>query len=125
MRSMSESPTILVEVTFLLPEEGGRSRPPSLLSGYGPHLVVQIPDVRQAAVVGNVLTEAYLGVYFMPQPGETIAGQPLWCILALVYHPGVDYSTLQNGATFTIREGPHVVGFGTVLEGLDNVGTFR
>jgi hypothetical protein len=34
--------------------------------------------------------------------------------LALMYWPNVSYDSLVAGATFTVREGPHIIGFGTV-----------
>ena len=116
---MNQTPTIVAEVTFLSPEEGGRTQATDLSSGsYRPHLVVQHPDVRPArpaAVAGGQLTGDYLGVCFLQGPAEYATGRPLRCLLALMYHPQVDYTALQTGATFTLREGPHVVGFGTVL----------
>jgi hypothetical protein len=37
--------------------------------------------------------------------------------LQFLYHPDVDYTALAPGATFTIREGHKVVGFGSVVDG--------
>jgi len=37
----------------------------------------------------------------------------------LVYFPEVSYSHVEEGATFTIREGSRVVGHGVVLERAD------
>jgi hypothetical protein len=34
----------------------------------------------------------------------------------LMYHPQVDYRELIPGATFTVREGPKIVGHGRVLK---------
>jgi hypothetical protein len=31
-----------------------------------------------------------------------------------MYWPNVSYDSLVPGATFTVREGPHIVGFGIV-----------
>ena len=36
--------------------------------------------------------------------------------LFLMYHPGVNYDTLQPGVTFRIMEGPLLVGVGEVIE---------
>jgi hypothetical protein len=36
-----------------------------------------------------------------------------------MYHPRVDYDAVCVGATFTLREGGKVVGFGTVMERRD------
>ncbi len=35
--------------------------------------------------------------------------------LRLMYYPRVDYSTLQTGVTFTVREGGRIVGHGVVV----------
>ncbi len=111
------TPTISADITFLTPEEGGRTwgSAPWSPGQYRPHLVVQNPDIRQAAHNGNESTEDYLGVVFTTWPAEHVAGKSLRYTLALLYHPEVDYDSLQKGATFTIREGAKIVGFGTVL----------
>lgn len=36
--------------------------------------------------------------------------------MGLVYYPVVDYSALVQGAVFTIREGPRIVGHGRVVK---------
>lgn len=107
----------IVEVSVsLLPELPG----PRVLKGrqYRPHIVMG-PAHQKAAVVagGSALAEKYLGVCFWSgvdriEPGETVTAR-----LALMYH--VDspdlYEDVIPGAEFTVREGPKVVGFGTVL----------
>ena len=80
-----------------------------------PHIVVQDRSVRQAATVGNVLTEAYKGVAFTDPPADLTAGAPGISGLVLMYYPEVDYADVQPGATFTVREGGKVVGHGVVL----------
>jgi hypothetical protein len=115
---MTDLPTLLVEVTFLRFEEGGRQHspgPPWVSPRYMPHLVVQSPDIRQAVLQGNTLTDDYyLGVYFWDGPDEYEAGEAGLYLLRGMY-PRVNYDALQVGATFTIREGASIVGFGTVL----------
>lgn len=102
-------------MTFLPLDEGGRQHLPGppFTSQYRPHLVVQSPDIRQAD--GN---EDYLGVCFLDGPSEYSAGQADLFILGLMY-PEVDYSALCEGATFTVREGLVIVGFGKVMSRLD------
>jgi hypothetical protein len=39
-------------------------------------------------------------------------GETVGVTLDLMYHPRVDYGAVQPNATFTIREGGKVVGFG-------------
>ena len=85
------------------------------VGSYRPHLVVQDTTVRQAVSPADNEIEPYLGVVFIEGPAPVV-GDPILATLALMYYPGVDYSALQVGATFTIREGPQIVGFGTVWE---------
>jgi hypothetical protein len=84
---MATEPTIEAEVTFLSPDAGG------------------------------FCEEPYLGVVFISGPAQSTAGQPSRVTLLLGYYPDVDYSALRDGATFTVREGGRVVGFGKVLQG--------
>lgn len=113
---MTTQPTIEVEVTFLSTEAGGRAHPPDLLATcYKPHLVVQSPDVREAVYEGVFRVEPYLGVVFISGPAQPTAGQSSRVTLLLGYYPNVDYGALRDGATFTVREGGKVVGFGKVL----------
>jgi hypothetical protein len=97
---------IIVELTFLSKEDGGREHPPMPPWGrdgqwYMPHVVV------------DGQTE-YLGVRFLVCP-EVIAGQPGRFILALMYIE-VDYSSLVPGAQITLREGGRIIGKGTVIQ---------
>lgn len=112
---MAQAPVIRAAVTFLSREEGGRAVVPDLSSRqYVPHLVVQPAHVRVAKVIqGNVCVEDYLGVRFI-SGGQPLPGQSTECELELMYHPQVNYEGLREGATFTIREGAKVVGFGRV-----------
>lgn len=80
------------------------------LSGYRPHFVVGDPARREA----DPENEDYLGVAFNEGPEEGGAGQELIATVVLLYFPLKDYSALAPGTTFTIREGPQVVGFGCV-----------
>lgn len=100
-------PAIVAEVTFLRPEEGGRQAPPSV--GYRPHVVVE---------TGGVAESDYLGVWFARVPGDPVLGEQGEYELVLVY-PEADYTALQAGAEFTVREGPHIVGYGRAIR-LDN-----
>lgn len=118
--SMQDVPHIMCSVTFLRQEEGGRSTLPDLDSRkYMPHLVVQSPDVRWAPA-GKMPPDDYLGVRFIAG-GPLRPGEACQTLMELMYHPGVDYSAIAVGATFTIREGPRIVGFGQVLERSDPV----
>ena len=111
-----EQPRIKAQITFLPASEGGRSDPPTDFSGgqYRPHLVIGDPNQRKALFVNSVAQEKYLGVAFVGGSGSAFAGHPFIAELALLYWPNVSYDSLVSGATFTIREGPHIVGFGTV-----------
>ena len=111
---MHDWPKIDVVVTFLTESEGGRKNPAFASSKYRPHVVVE--SVNERAPGSGV----YLGVCFEgdEQPMEPGVSHPVR--LALPYHPTVDYGQLESGATFTIREGARVVGFGRVTGGVED-----
>jgi len=114
---MNQLARIEAEVTFLPVSEGGRANPLLLVSSggsYRPHIVVGDPRQRRAITVGNEIQETYFGVAFLSGPDRVEAGEPFLAELALIYYPHPAYDSLTPGATFTIREGPKVVGFGEV-----------
>jgi len=90
--------TIQAVVTFLRPEEGGRRRPVVDSTSYRPHLVVE---------------GQYLGVQFTGDGTILTAGEDHRVTLRLMYE--VDYSALQPGTEFSVREGRRTVGTGRVL----------
>ena len=108
---------IEVEITFLPPSEGGRTTPPVLVSGagtYRPHIVIGDPNQRRAITVGNEIRETYLGVAFDSGPDNVRFGEPLEAEALLMYYPNPEYDSVVPGATFTIREGARVIGYGHV-----------
>jgi len=114
---MKQLARIEAEVTFIPASEGGRVSPPPLISpggSYRPHVVVGDAKRRRAVTAGNEIQETYLGVAFLEGPGKVVAGEPFLAELALIYYPHPAYESLAPGATFTIREGAKVVGFGEV-----------
>jgi hypothetical protein len=82
-----------------------------------PHVVLGDPAQREARISGNTITEHYLGVLVADAPDEIPAGGSAEVTLRLMYWPGERYEQLVPGATFTLREGPKIVGFGRVLSG--------
>lgn len=116
-----EIPSISASITFLTPQEGGRSQNAYDSSHYRPHIVIGDPNQRVAVVDGTgVATEKYLGVQFTGDNRVLPAGSDHQVTLRLIYFPEVDYSAVISGATFTIREGGAIVGFGRVIRGLPN-----
>ena len=111
-------PTIIADVVLLSPAEGGRSAPLHLdqLAHYRPHIVIGEPGQRQARVSNGALTEEYLGVQFCRQDLTIAPGQAGRVRLQLVYYPSLQYRHALPGATFTVREGARVVGYGTIVE---------
>ena len=111
------TPRIKAKITFYPESESGRSTLPQDLSSgkYRPHLVVGDPNQLRALVMDGGKTETYLGVAFVGGPVEIIAGESFHAELALAYWPNIAYDALIPGATFTVREGPHVVGYGAVV----------
>lgn len=113
---MTETPILEVEATFLTREQGGRNSLPSFKGGwYKPHLVVQPSEVRTVATDGNTIIDDYLGVAFVSGPETLVAGKLARFNIKLWYYPEVNYDSLEEGATFTIREGSTIVGYGRVI----------
>lgn len=76
-----------------------RKTPP--VTGYHPHVVAEG-------------TQEYLGIRFViPEPVPL--GCEFTCEVTLMY-AHVDYSALRPGVKFLIKEGPHTVGEGAVLD---------
>ena len=109
---------IQAKVTFLTEHEGGRKRPAWNFDKYRPHVVVGDPEQRRTPLAedGRTATETYLGVCFDGDGEEMLPGKQYVVSLVLPYYGTVEYSDLVSGATFTIREGHRIVGFGEVLE---------
>jgi len=110
-----------VNVRFFSARNGGRRMlPAQLLSSrnYMPHLVVGNPNQKTVLVnEKNEIMEDYLGVVFVAQDAPLIEEKDIVAEIETLY-PGVDYSKLVRGATFTIREGGSVVDNGEVLQTL-------
>jgi hypothetical protein len=79
-----------------------------------PHLVVGDPNQRRAITIGNEVQETYLGVSFVSGPEKVEPGEAFLAELLLMYWPHPVYESLVSSATFTIREGAQVVGYGRV-----------
>ncbi len=113
---MNQETRIEAEITFLPESEGGRTMPPGILSSgvYRPHLVAGDPNQRRAVVEGNEIRELYLGVAFLSGPENIELGKSFSAELALIYYPNPIYDALIPDATFTIREGARIIGYGRV-----------
>jgi hypothetical protein len=106
-------PVVQAQVT-LLPELSHARR--GLTTGqYRPHIVIGLLSQREAIHSGNALTERYLGVMFVGGPDALNPGESAAVSFVLMYFPEEPYDEVKPGATFTLREGPLIVGFGTVL----------
>ncbi len=64
---------------------------------------------------GTTVAERYLGVLVADAPDEIAPGGSAEVTLRLMYWPEESYEDLIPGATFTLREGPKIVGFGKVM----------
>lgn len=106
--------TVRACLTLLPDLKRGRN---TLVRGYRPHIVIGPPDQRAAKVEGRTIIEKYQGVVFLDENLTIEPGQTLEVTLALMYYqePDVLYEDVQPGATFTLREGASIVGFGTIL----------
>ncbi len=61
------------------------------------------------------MTENYLSVMFVGGKDAIKPGESAEMSLALMYFPEEPHNEVGSGATFTIREGPGIVGFGVIL----------
>jgi hypothetical protein len=124
------------EVTFLSKsEEGWGKTVKPILNGnwYRPLLVIGDPNQRKAILTTRTyevenpdgskrrgtsdrwLAEEYASVSFDTGPNDFEFDVPIRVKLSLMPWPGPQYEKVQPGKTFTVREGPTVVGFGKVI----------
>lgn len=104
----------VVEASVTLLPELARGRRGLGSGGYRPHIVMGPQTQRVAIRDGNRFTENYLGVMFVGGPDTLEPGETADVKLALMYFPEYPYDEVQPGATFTVREGPLIVGYGVV-----------
>lgn len=105
----------VVQARVTLSPELSRGRRGLTTGQYRPHIVIGPQSQRAAIFESNVCTENYLGVMFVGGPEAIAPGESSEVNLALMYFPEEPYDEVTPGATFTIREGSHIVGFGVVL----------
>ena len=115
--------TFEADVTFISRSKGGRKSLP--LSGtenysYRPHIVLGDLEQRKAIMDGNVITEPYISVAFHSFPEDLEFNKPFRAELALVFPQPGYRETLIEGATFTLREGATIIGFGTIIRSMDD-----
>ena len=105
---MREIQQIEAEVIFLTEAEGGRAQVPAFAdpTTYRPHVVVGDGE--------------YFGTVVLSAPARVQANRPFIATFGLVYYPEVDYSALEPGVEFSVREGARVVGHGRVLSRWDD-----
>ena len=110
-------PSIKATLTLLPTLE--RSRWPNRAK-YMPHIVLGDSSQRRPIVgPGNTIEERYLGVWILEAPDELVPGQANRVKLGLMYWPGERYDGAVPGATFTLREGPNIVGYGEILSHIE------
>ena len=84
-----------------------------------PHIVLQSRQVRQARIEMRDgmrhITDEYLGVAFWNGTDPIPVSTPFTLTMLLMYTPHPVYDRVVLGAEFTIREGPKIIGHGTVL----------
>jgi hypothetical protein len=86
---------------------------------YRPHIVVGPVEQRNAILDGQSLVEDYIGVSLIGGPEKVCPGETAEVEMALMYPQSPMHHGLQAGATFTVREVPTIVGFGTVLSDVE------
>jgi len=109
------------EITFIPKSEGGRSTPPILDSDceYRPHIVLGDPNQRKPILQGNEIIETYIGIAFRSHQHDVEFNKPFDAELVLIYPQPIYEKTIVEGATFTVREGGVIVGYGKVTRSLD------
>lgn len=110
---------IEVELIFRPQPEGGRHIPDGILTGYHyrPHIVIGPPDQKHVVIMqGYSLKETYLGIAFARGPNHIEPSCPVIAEAVLMYSPALEYSIVIPDATFTLREGPLIVGHGRVIK---------
>jgi hypothetical protein len=76
-----------------------------------PHIVISDPHHREAKRSGMNFTEQYLGILVSDAPDELAPGATTKITMRLMYGPEEAYDQVLPGATFTLREGPNVIGY--------------
>jgi hypothetical protein len=106
------------EVTFLPENEGAPPCPlPDGISRTGkfrPHIVIGDPGQRKPIVKGTQITETYIGVVFTDGPNHIEIGKPQIFKMALPFWNESEFLPVVAQATFTLRAGPHIIGFGRI-----------
>ena len=105
-------PVVEADITLLPTEESGRRDPLVRTENahYRPHIVLGDLGDRQAIVGGR----RYLGVEIFYDREVIRPGESAPVSMRLMYWPAWGYQKVVPGATFTIREGATVVGYGTI-----------
>jgi hypothetical protein len=86
-----------------------------------PHIVLGDPSQREAIIKpDHTIDENYLGVWIVDSPDELLPEKLVEVEFKLMYWPEERYPGIAPGATFTLREGPNIVGFGTILSGFQS-----
>ena len=110
---------IRANVTFLTEEQGGRKQPAWNSRTFRTHVVVGDPGQREVKTAedGRTLTEQYLDVCFDGDGEEITQGVEHEVLLVLANYRAIEYEKLVPGATFTLRGGGRIDGYGRVVQG--------
>jgi hypothetical protein len=116
---MTKLDVVEAEISFR-PEPDGSDWTPrhlngTLASSYRPHIVIGDPS-RTGPTVGphGLFGADYIAVAFLEGPADYAVGQRVVVRFVLMF-PEADSSAVVPGATFTVHEGPFVVGQGQVI----------
>ena len=85
-----------------------------------PNVVIGDPNQRAALMKGNRGLETYLGIQFVSGPTEYDLGQVVFATVNTIFD-GPEFEKLVPGVTFTMREGPKIIGWGSVLARREDV----
>ncbi len=109
---------VKLKLTPLTKNEGGRATPIYDQPNYKPHLVIEkftCESEQYKSIVNN--PSKYLGVVFLGNNRQLKLNIENEVTVGLLY-PEVNYSELKKGSPITVREGNHIVAFGTVVSNI-------
>ena len=113
---LTEMETAVVSITLLTTAEGGRRKPAVDSPSFRPSIVVGDASQRQAIKdADGVIREHYIDAPFSGN-GQVLTLGGTYEVTLWLWNPEADLSGVVPGATFTLREGPKIIGHGHVIE---------
>ena len=113
---LTEMESAVVSITLLTTAEGGRRKPAFDSPRFRPSIVVGDAAQREAIKdADGVIREHYIDTPFSGN-GQVLRLGGTYEVTLQLWNPEADLSAVVPGATFTLREGPKIIGYGHVIE---------